>query len=131
MGGKSVTTAAIGHCNSARSTGILNHVDPVLSDVDQFIANVRPWIFVREEDRLLIKRPNEAQKLNRQGVAILQALLDGDPTTLRANRTRTLDLFTACRERMAPDGVLVVPKARAQDVKQAVTRLRERDATQL
>lgn len=45
--------------------------------VDEFIANVRPWIFVREEDRLLIKRPNEAQKLNRTGTLILKSLLDG------------------------------------------------------
>jgi radical SAM protein with 4Fe4S-binding SPASM domain len=48
-----------------------------LAWVDEFIANVRPWIFVREEDRLLIKRPNEAQKLNRTGLLILKSLLDG------------------------------------------------------
>ncbi len=50
---------------------------PDLSWADEFIGNVRPYIFVREEDNLLIKRPNQAQKLNRQGVAILKALLDG------------------------------------------------------
>jgi spermidine synthase len=38
----------------------------------------------------------------------LVVLFDHDPTTLRANRTRTLELFTTCRQRMAPDGVLVV-----------------------
>ena len=36
--------------------------------VDEFISNVRPYVFVREGDRLLIKRPNQAQKLNEQGV---------------------------------------------------------------
>ncbi|MDH3480034.1 MAG: radical SAM protein [Gemmatimonadota bacterium] len=48
-----------------------------LSWIDEFIDNVRPYVFVREEDELIIKRPNLAQKLNRQGVSILKALLDG------------------------------------------------------
>jgi radical SAM protein with 4Fe4S-binding SPASM domain len=45
--------------------------------VDEWIQNVRPYIFVRAEDRLLIKRPNQAQKLNRQGAEILGRLVDG------------------------------------------------------
>ncbi len=48
-----------------------------LSWIDEFIDNVRPYVFVREEDALIIKRPNLAQKLNPQGVRILKALLDG------------------------------------------------------
>jgi sulfatase maturation enzyme AslB (radical SAM superfamily) len=48
-----------------------------LSWVDEFIANVKPYIFVREEDNLLIKRPNQAQKLNATGAKILKSLLDG------------------------------------------------------
>ena len=56
------------------------HREPLdLTWVDEWAANVSPYVFVRAEDRLLIKRPNQAQKLNRQGVAILQALLDGVP----------------------------------------------------
>ena len=51
---------------------------PDLSWVDEFIENVRPYIFVRTEDNLLIKRPNQAQKLNAQGALILKQLLDGD-----------------------------------------------------
>lgn len=50
---------------------------PDLAWVDEFIGNVRPYIFVREEDRILIKRPNHAQKLNATGAKILKALLDG------------------------------------------------------
>lgn len=50
-----------------------------LAWVDEFIANVRPYIFVREEDCLLIKRPNQAQKLNASGAKILRALLSGMP----------------------------------------------------
>lgn len=35
-------------------------------------------------------------------------LTDGDPTTLRANRTRTVEFFRKCRGSMAEDGVLVL-----------------------
>ncbi len=45
--------------------------------VDEFFQNVKPYIFVRVEDNLLIKRPNEVQKLNKTGTKILKALLDG------------------------------------------------------
>jgi spermidine synthase len=38
----------------------------------------------------------------------LVILADGDPTTLRGNRTRTVGFFKQCRSRMASDGVLVV-----------------------
>ncbi|MAF67574.1 MAG: radical SAM/SPASM domain-containing protein [Planctomycetes bacterium] len=48
-----------------------------LTWIDVFIENVRPFVFVREEDNVLIKRPNQAQKLNDQGVAILKPLLEG------------------------------------------------------
>jgi radical SAM protein with 4Fe4S-binding SPASM domain len=51
-----------------------------LSWVDQFIDNVRPYIFVRTEDNLLIKRPNQACKLNPTGAQILKFLLDGGKT---------------------------------------------------
>ncbi len=48
-----------------------------LSWVDDYIARVRPYVFVRLEDNLLIKRPNVACKLNPSGARILKALLDG------------------------------------------------------
>jgi hypothetical protein len=38
----------------------------------------------------------------------LVILVDGDPTTLRSNRTRTLGFFERCRSRMADDGVLIL-----------------------
>ena len=50
---------------------------PDLGWVDEFIRNVAPYIFVRTEDNILIKRPNQAQKLNAQGARILRFLLDG------------------------------------------------------
>ncbi|MCU0599633.1 MAG: radical SAM protein [Desulfobacterales bacterium] len=48
-----------------------------LSWVDEFITNIRPYVHVRPEDHLMIKRPNTAQKLNSTGVFILKSLLDG------------------------------------------------------
>ncbi len=48
-----------------------------LSWVDEWISRVRPYLFVREEDGVLIRRPNQAQKLNPQGVRILGPLLGG------------------------------------------------------
>lgn len=48
-----------------------------LTWVDEFIAHVRPYIFVRESDCLLIKRPNMAHKLNPVGAKLLKQLLDG------------------------------------------------------
>jgi radical SAM protein with 4Fe4S-binding SPASM domain len=48
-----------------------------LTWADEFIRNVRPYIFVREEDSLLIKKPNQAHRLNPQGVRVLKFLLEG------------------------------------------------------
>ncbi len=51
-----------------------------LSWADEFVRNVRPYISVREEDNLLIKKPNQAHRLNPQGVRILKFLLEGGTT---------------------------------------------------
>jgi len=48
-----------------------------LAWVDDFISRVRPYVWVRESDNLLIQRPNRAQKLNPQGARLLKALLAG------------------------------------------------------
>ena len=53
-------------------------VHPVdLSWIDEFVARVKPYVYVRETDNIIIKRPNQAQKLNPQGVKVLKALLNG------------------------------------------------------
>jgi radical SAM protein with 4Fe4S-binding SPASM domain len=46
--------------------------------VDDYIRNVRAYIFVREEDNLLIKIPNQAYRINPSGVRILKDLLNGE-----------------------------------------------------
>ena len=52
---------------------------PDLDWVPEWVANVREFIDVRVEDRVLIQRPNRAVKLNEQGARILRRLLDGEP----------------------------------------------------
>jgi predicted membrane-bound spermidine synthase len=46
--------------------------------------------------------------LSRSGPWDLVILRDPDPTTLRHNRTRTLEFFRSCRDNMKPDGILVM-----------------------
>ncbi len=45
--------------------------------IDEFINRVKPYIFVRTEDNILIKRPNQATKINATGAKILHFLLEG------------------------------------------------------
>jgi radical SAM protein with 4Fe4S-binding SPASM domain len=58
-----------------------------LSWIDEFIDNVRPFIFVRTEDNILIKRPNQATKINTTGARILQFLLNGGTTDELLSKT--------------------------------------------
>ena len=44
---------------------------PDLSWVDEWVANVKDYIAVREEDDLFIQRPNKAFKLNPQGIELI------------------------------------------------------------
>ncbi len=46
--------------------------------------------------------------VGREGGWNLITLSDGDPTTLRHNRTRTVEFFRACRAALAPGGVLTL-----------------------
>ncbi|OQY01607.1 MAG: hypothetical protein B6I20_07660 [Bacteroidetes bacterium 4572_117] len=48
--------------------------------VDEFIENIRPYVFVRTEDNILIKQPNQATKINATGTKIMKFLLDGGST---------------------------------------------------
>jgi radical SAM protein with 4Fe4S-binding SPASM domain len=51
---------------------------PAIDWVDDYLKNLGPYIYVREEDHLLIKIPNEAYKLNTAGVSILKRMLKGE-----------------------------------------------------
>lgn len=48
-----------------------------LNWIDDFVDKVRPYIYVRELDSLLILIPNQAYQLNHSGVALLRFLLKG------------------------------------------------------
>lgn len=58
------------------------NVEPVTSDPLRAISASEPWDLV--------------------------ILRDGNPTTLRRNRTRTLEFLRRCRRHMSPDGILVM-----------------------
>lgn len=45
--------------------------------VDEFVEKIKPYIFVRELDNLLILIPNQAYTLNPSGIAMLRFLLRG------------------------------------------------------
>lgn len=53
--------------------------DTDLGWVDEFARRVRPYLFVREEDGLLIQLPNQAYRLNPSGLRILGRVLRGEP----------------------------------------------------
>lgn len=61
-----------------------------------------------EDPRLHLHAEDPIRALRRGGPWDLILLLDGDPTSLRQNRTRTLEFFRACRFRLASGGLLVV-----------------------
>ncbi len=50
-----------------------------LAWADEWAANVRDYVFVRETDGVFIQRPNKAFKLNASAVAMLRRLLGGEP----------------------------------------------------
>lgn len=46
--------------------------------VDEFVRKIRPYVYVREIDRLLILIPNQVYRLNETGLMIMKRLLEGD-----------------------------------------------------
>ena len=63
---------------------------------------------VLEDPRIELQTTDPIRALSTAGRWDLIVLRDGNPITIRHNRTRTLEFFTLCRDRMAEDGVLVV-----------------------
>jgi len=45
--------------------------------VDDFVERIRPYVYVRQTDQVLIRMPNEAFKLNSTGARLLDHLLHG------------------------------------------------------
>jgi hypothetical protein len=61
-----------------------------------------------DEPRVRTVAADPIRALLRGGPWDLIVLYDGNPTTIRHNRTRTLEFFRRCRNNMKPDGVLVL-----------------------
>ncbi len=57
--------------------GLPEDFDPDLAWVDEFVAQIRDYIFVRPADSMLIVLPNQTYKLNNTGVQILSAMCGG------------------------------------------------------
>jgi radical SAM protein with 4Fe4S-binding SPASM domain len=53
----------------------LEHLDWI----DEFVANVRPYVRVRSEDGVLIKMPTEVYPINPSGLQLLDRALRGEP----------------------------------------------------
>lgn len=51
--------------------------DRDLQWIDSFVREIKPYIFIREEDSLLILVPNQVHKLNKTGLRILKAMVSG------------------------------------------------------
>lgn len=73
---------------------------PMLYGTEMRAALGHPWIQAVATDPL--------RALTERDDWDLVILLDGDPLTLRRNRTRTLEFLRACRFHMRADGVLVL-----------------------
>jgi len=86
---------------------LLVEEDPAL------IRRLRRWY--GESYRTLLDGPtirtlahDPVRVLETQDMLDLVILADGNPSSLRANRTRTLEFFQGCRRAMAPDAILVL-----------------------
>ena len=64
--------------------------------VDAFVARIRPYVHVRLTDRVLIRLPNQAFKLNRTGARVLHHIIHGGSiNNILEARLSTIHLFGA------------------------------------
>ncbi len=75
-GGKKATTAA-GDTQEQGKVDVPARERFPLDWVDSFICEIRPHVFLRETDGMLILLPNQSYRLNTQGMKLLGALLRG------------------------------------------------------
>ncbi len=60
------------------------------------------------DPRLHLHARDPIRTVRRGGTWDMIVLLDGDPASIRENRTRTLEFFEACRQHLDPGGVVAV-----------------------
>ncbi len=85
----------------------------VVEDDPQLLASLPQWYGASMTSTLASPRveavaSDPGRAVARGGPWDLVLLLDGDPTTLRRNRTRTLEFLESCRSHMTDDGILVL-----------------------
>ncbi len=90
----------------------VDHVDVVEED-PELLELLPRWFGPRAaralaDPRVRLWATDPLRVVQRGGPWDLVLLLDGDPTTIRRNRTRTVEFLETCRERMAPGGVLAL-----------------------
>jgi spermidine synthase len=90
-------------------------VDEIVTvEEDPQLVEVLPTWYGREfqqsltNPRLRTVASDPLRVLPREGPWDLVVLRDGNPTTIRHNRTRTLEFFRTCHRHMNDDGVLVI-----------------------
>ncbi len=85
----------------------------VVEDDPQLAAALPTWYGgelqqVLEDPRIELRTTDPIRALATAGPWDVIVLRDGNPITIRQNRTRTVEFFSLCRDRMAEDGILVV-----------------------
>jgi spermidine synthase len=85
----------------------------VVEDDPQLPPRLREWYgpsfaAALADPRVRVLATDPLRALARPGTWDLIVLRDGDPITVRRNRTRTVEFYDRCRARLAADGALVV-----------------------
>ena len=108
--------AAVGALADGSVVTMLRHpvARLVAAEEDPGLAAVLPRWFgppltdALANPRLTVATGDPLRLIRSGGPWDLVVLADPDPTTLRTNRTRTVEFFRACERALAPGGVLVV-----------------------
>lgn len=107
--------AVVGGLTDGMVAGLLKPPTERLSVIEEDTALIRflrsgisPEIEeILDDPRVTIVRDDPTRALSRLEPVDMILLLDGPPTTLRRNRTRTLEFFHLCRSRLKPGGTLI------------------------
>ena len=86
----------------------------VVEDDPELVRRLPPWLGepvagALTDARVEVRSDDPVRVVAGRGAELdLVLLLDGDPTTLRRHRTRSLEFVRACAARLAPGGVVVM-----------------------
>ena len=107
---------AVGCAADGSGEAMVRHpvTEIILVDEDPQLAR-RLGDWYPDDFRVVMSNPNITARstdplraIRRQGDLDLVVLADGDPISLRANRTRTVEFLRSCRRAMNEDGVLIM-----------------------